>query len=64
MGIGVGIPSTSVRGGGGLARVALTHAGDQPQLQIDVDSGTYCVQVFDPGQLSDRASFSLTYVHS
>ena len=63
MGIGVGIPSASVRGGCGLAQTVWTEAGDQPQLQVEVDSGSYCVQIFDLGQLSDRASFSLTYVH-
>jgi hypothetical protein len=39
------------------------QAGEQPQLRIDVDSGSYCVQVFDQGHLTDRANFSLTYVH-
>ena len=63
MGIGVGIPSSAVRGGCSLARTAWTPAGSQPQLQIDVDTGSYCVQVYDSGQLTETASFSLSYVH-
>jgi hypothetical protein len=63
IGLGIGIPGqdTSICS---LSQSVETTAGATPQLTIAVDPGTYCVQIYDSGHVTDPgASFSVTIVH-
>jgi hypothetical protein len=63
IGLGIGIPGqgTSICS---LSQSVETTAGAAPQLTIAVDPGTYCVQVYDSGHVTDPGvSFSVTVVH-
>ena len=62
MTIGMGIP-TSTAGGCSLNRSVTAQPGVGPELQVDVESGSYCVQVIELGQVTQPAAFSLTLVH-
>ena len=61
-GLGIGIPLAD---GSGcvLSRSVEAAPGSTAQLELTVDAGSYCVQVYDPGSVSGVASFTvlLTY---
>ncbi len=61
-GLGVGIP---LGDGSGcvLSRSVETVAGSTAQLELSVDPGNYCVQVYDLGQLTQPASFTVLLVY-
>ncbi len=65
--VGLGIGTRSVAGTiCSLAVSVLTAGGGTgPQISIPADAGTYCVQVFDIGNLPPKTQlgFSLTMVH-
>jgi hypothetical protein len=62
VGLGVGLPRTT--GGGCRLGVSVTaSAGSTAQLTTQADSGGYCVQVFDPGTLTNPIPFALTINH-
>ena len=60
-GIGVGIP-LSDGSGCVLSRSVETIAGTTAQLELAVDIGKYCVQIYDPGTLTGVVSFSINLV--
>jgi hypothetical protein len=62
LGVGLGIPRAD-GGGCHLSHSVIAASGASPQLSATVDSGTYCVKVFDLGTLTDAVSFSITIVH-
>lgn len=62
IGIGVGIPTPS-KSGCGLTRTALAQASSDSHVQVPVEAGSYCVAVYDVGEISQSARFSLTLVH-
>ena len=62
VGLGIGVPTT------GLAKCALstainTASGSTPQISAAVDSGQYCVTVYDLGTLTSPIDFSVTLVY-
>jgi hypothetical protein len=61
-GVGVGIP---LGDGSGcvLSRSVETVAGNTAQLELSVDPGNYCVQVYDLGELTQPASFTVLLVY-
>jgi hypothetical protein len=62
LGVGLGIPRAD-GGGCHLSQSVNTASGTAAQLSATVDSGTYCVKVYDVGTLTGDVSFSLTIVH-
>jgi hypothetical protein len=62
VGFGVGIPL--LNGAGCLLSTSVnTAAGPAAQVTAAVGTGAYCVQVFDPGSITDPVSFSVNIVH-
>ncbi|MCC7186855.1 MAG: hypothetical protein IT185_11475 [Acidobacteria bacterium] len=61
-GLGIGIPLAD---GSGcvLSRSVETAAGSTAQLELTVDAGSYCVQVYDPGSVTGVASFTVFLVY-
>jgi hypothetical protein len=61
-GLGVGIPLAD---GSGcvLSRSVETVAGTTAQLELDVDAGDYCVQVYDLGELTSPTAFTVVLVY-
>jgi hypothetical protein len=62
LGVGVGVP-TAAPAVCSLTRAVTAAAGASPQLSLNVDAGTYCVQVYDTGGVDRSASFSVSLVH-
>lgn len=62
VGVGVGIPNGS-GSGCNLTKSVVTGASSSPQLTIAVDGGAYCVRVFDVGNLTGDATFSVSILH-
>ena len=63
IGVGIGIPGSPTPSCI-LSSSLTTIAGTAPQISVPVDAGTYCVEVYDAGMLSDPGvSFSLTIAH-
>jgi hypothetical protein len=62
VGLGIGIPRTDGNGCN-LSRSVETSAGDSPQVSASADPGSYCVKVFDVGQIDQSASFSVLVTH-
>ena len=62
VGVGVGIPNGS-GAGCNLTKSVVTGASSSPQLTIAVDSGAYCARVFDVGNLTGDATFSVSVLH-
>lgn len=62
VGLGIGIP---LGDGSGcvLSRSVETVAGTTAQLELSVDTGTYCLQIYDPGTLTAVVPFSITLVY-
>ena len=62
VGLGVGIP---LGDGSGcvLSRSVETVAGTTAQLELTVDTGAYCVQIYDPGTLTAVVPFSISLVY-
>jgi len=62
VGLGLGIPLAD---GSGcvLSRSVEAVAGTTAQLELAVDVGKYCVQIYDPGTLSAVVAFSLTVIY-
>jgi hypothetical protein len=62
VGLGVGIP---LGDGSGcvLSRSVEAVAGATAQLELSVDAGNYCVQIYDPGTLTAVVPFSITLVY-
>lgn len=61
VGLGVGITATSAPCS--LAQSVITAASTTPQIVTTADAGTYCVQLYDTGTLTDDTSFTLTVQH-
>ncbi|MEO8678445.1 MAG: hypothetical protein ABI665_05325 [Vicinamibacterales bacterium] len=62
VGIGVGIPR-STGAGCSLTASVNTAAGSNSQVSVTAETGNYCVQVYDPGTISEPVSFSLSITH-
>ena len=62
VGIGVGIPLAD---GSGcvLSRSVETVSGTTAQLELNVDIGKYCLQIYDPGTLTGVVPFSINLVY-
>lgn len=61
-GLGVGIP---LGDGSGcvLSRSVEATAGATAQLELAVDAGNFCVQVYDPGTLTQPVGFTILLVY-
>lgn len=62
VGLGIGVPN------GGIARCTLslslnTTASASPQIAAQVDPGSYCVAIYDPGTLTSSVDFDITIVY-
>lgn len=62
VGLGIGIPRSD---GAGcvLSRSVETAAGTTSQLELSVDTGKYCLQIYDPGTLTAVVAFSINLVY-
>jgi hypothetical protein len=62
VGLGLGIPLAD---GSGcvLSRSVETVAGTTAQLELAVDIGKYCVQIYDPGTLTSVVAFSINLIY-
>jgi hypothetical protein len=62
LGLGLGIPRSD--GAGCLLYTSLnTAAGAAPQITSPAEAGTYCVKIYDVGNLTRSTSFSVTVAH-
>lgn len=61
-GVGVGIPLGDGTGCV-LSRSVETTAGATAQLELSVDAGSYCVQIYDPGTLTQPVGFTILLVY-
>lgn len=61
VGLGVGITATSAPCS--LAQTVITAASSTPQIVTTADAGTYCVQLYDTGTLTDDTAFTVTVQH-
>ena len=61
-GLGVGIPLGDGTGCV-LSRSVETTAGATAQLELSVDAGSYCVQVYDPGTLTQPVGFTILLIY-
>jgi hypothetical protein len=61
MGLGIGIARADTHECF-LSTVFTVSAGDEA-LRVDADSGAYCVQLFDVGNLEGPAAFSITLTY-
>lgn len=60
LGLGIGIP----RGGGAGCSLTVsvqTAAGPTAQVSIATDAGTYCIQLYDLGTLTEPLPFTLSF---
>jgi hypothetical protein len=62
VGFGIGIPKSN-GSGCNLNSSIVTGAGASPQLAVTAEVGDYCVQVFDPGTLTDSVAFTVSITH-
>jgi hypothetical protein len=62
LGLGVGIPRASGNGCR-LAVSTMAEPSTIPQLTTPVDGGSYCVEVFDIGGMTEPSSFTLQIVY-
>ena len=62
VGLGVGIPLGDGTGCV-LSRSVETAAGTTSQLELNVDTGKYCLQIYDPGTLTSVAAFTINLVY-
>lgn len=62
MTLGIGIPQTGETGCTLTQIVPATSATD-PLIRTTVDSGVYCLKLFDKGGISSTVTFSATLVH-
>lgn len=62
VGLGLGIPFSDGTGCV-LSRSVETVAGNTAQLELAVDTGKYCLQIYDPGTLTGVASFSINLIY-
>jgi hypothetical protein len=60
-GMGIGVLATGSPCS--LAQSVITGPGSSPQMTIGADAGSYCVQVWDAGALSEDTPFSVTVEH-
>jgi hypothetical protein len=62
VGLGIGIPLAD---GSGcvLSRSVETLPGTTAQLELAVDAGKYCVQIYDPGTLTSVAPFTINLIY-
>lgn len=62
VGVGVGIPKSN--GGGCILTASVdTAAGPSAQVSITAETGDYCVQLYDPGTLTEQVAFTLSITH-
>ncbi len=61
-GLGVGIPLGDGTGCV-LSRSVEATAGATAQLELAVDAGSYCVQIYDPGTLTQPVGFTILLVY-
>ncbi len=59
--LGIGFPRTD--GSGGCQITQLHTATRGSQFSVNVDAGTYCVRIADPGTVTGSATFSLRITH-
>jgi hypothetical protein len=66
MGVGIGTPSASACGLISNSTSTVTPAGVNPQLSGTLAPGTYCVQVYDVGNISagGAVTYSVTVAHT
>ena len=62
VGLGLGIPFADGTGCV-LSRSVETVAGNTAQLELAVDSGKYCLQIYDPGTLTGVVAFSINLIY-
>jgi hypothetical protein len=60
LGIGLGIPNNNDCV---LNTSVITALGSGTTMSANADAGTYCVRMFDAGQLTNRVLFNVSIVH-
>jgi hypothetical protein len=62
VGLGIGIPRPD-GSGCSLGRSLNTAAGSTAQITGGIDTGSYCVKIYDVGNLTTLVNFSISVVH-
>ena len=62
LGLGVGLPLAN-GAGCNLNRSIVTAASESPQVTVTADGRSYCVRVYDVGNLTGEVSFSISLLH-
>lgn len=62
VGLGLGIPLADGTGCV-LSRSVEAVAGNTAQLELAVDTGKYCLQIYDPGTLTGIIAFSINLIY-
>jgi hypothetical protein len=62
VGLGVGIPFSDGTGCV-LSRSVEAVSGNTAQLELAVDTGKYCLQIYDPGTLTGVVAFSINLIY-
>lgn len=61
VGLGIGVPATGAPCS--LAQSLVTGPGSAPQIVTSADAGSYCVQLYDTGALTEDTAFTVTIEH-
>lgn len=62
--VGLALGVTRADGAGCYGTIAVeVTAGSSSQIASPVDAGNYCVSIYDVGNISEAAAFSITIVH-
>jgi hypothetical protein len=62
LGLAIGIPRAN-DSGCNLTQTVRAVAATAPQLTAPVQAGTYCVRLYDIGELTSQVAFSVTILH-
>jgi hypothetical protein len=62
-GLGIGVPTSTVGAPCALTQSVITAPGGSPQIVTTADAGSYCVQIYDIGNLSGDTGFTITIQH-
>jgi hypothetical protein len=62
-GLGIGVPVSTVGGPCALTQSVIATPGGSPQIVTTADAGSYCVQIYDIGNLTGDTGFTITIQH-
>ncbi len=63
IGVGIGVPDATASGGCAVTQEVTGVPGTDPLISAPVNTGTYCVKIFDTGLTTLNEVFSITLVY-